>query len=416
MQWTCKGKEMDAVWERLKGKKSIYIYGAGENGKYLHERIRFLGRKEDNGPVCGFIDGARDKQGTQYLGCRVFSLEEALQTNQDELLILIAVSELNRPNVVKQLVVHGLVEGRDFINFLEFIDTYLPVYAAYGFDKVYHRGVSYIPTRKCVLNCQHCVNFIPFVENPSDDPLEDVKEDLERFFACIDYVGMFSLAGGEIFLHKQYKEMFRYIGGHFRSQIGMLAVTTSTAIMPDDETFGIFKEYGFCIHVSDYRHALPGLAEKYDQFVKKLEEYGIEFILFEDHEWVDLGIFREGEALTEEADKRAWFDACGIPWSYYSDGKLWQCNWAGFTVMAGVREPCETDYYDLKTCTNESLDPDGKNHFVFQKEKRRELMEFGMGYTECGYVEMCAKCNGYLTVNHHYVPAAVQIPRNGVRR
>lgn len=410
MKWTKKGHELDAVAERLARKKHIYIYGAGENGKYTYDRLKFLPLEEIGGSLC-FIDADPAKRESGYLSRKVVSLKEALDGSAEERLIILAVSDMNRPNVSKIMTVHGLKEGEDFVDHLYFIDICLPVYAAYRFNKVYHRGMSFVPTRKCVLNCQHCLNFIPYVKTPTDDALESMKADLDRLFACVDYTGILSIVGGEIFLHPQHKELFRYVGEHFRNQIATLSITTSAALMPDDETFEIFKEYGFTVHVSDYRSALPGLSEKYARFVEKLEQYQVDYVLIEDHQWIDLDAFREQEMFTTEEEAINWFDICGIPWSYYKDGKLWQCNWAGFAVMAGAKEPCETDYYDLTSCTTEKVDENGQKHFVFQGDKCRELMEFGVGYSERGYVEMCKKCNGYTTINHHFVPPAVQIPR-----
>lgn len=405
MKWTNKGHELDSVADRLAPKKYLYIYGAGENGKYTYDRVKFLPT-----PVC-FIDGNPEKQRNGYLGCQVVSLEEALRTEREELLVIVAVSNINRPNVVKILTVYGLREGEDFFDFQHFIDIYLPIYAAYRFNKVYYRGICFIPTRKCVLNCQDCLNFIPYVKEPDNDELEGMKQDLNRLFSSIDCLGILGLAGGEIFLHPQHKELFRYIGENFRDQIATLSVTTSAALIPDDETFEIFQKYGFTIHVSDYRAALPGIENNYHQFVKKLEEHQVEHVLFEDHEWVSLDVFRESPQFDTESEAIGWFDACGIPWSYYKDGKLCQCTWAGMAVMSGAKEPCQTDYYDLTASTTPIVDRDGKTYFAFQKDKCKELMEFGVGYSERGYVEMCGKCNGYLTINHHFVPPAVQIPR-----
>ena len=372
--------------------------------------IQEIGKK--TGGEGGFIDADEVKQKYGYLGCRVYSLEEVLREKKEEILIIIAVSKLNKTNVVKKLITNGFAEGEHFLYFDEFIDVYLPIYAAYRFGKVFYKGVCLIPTRKCTLNCQHCLNFIPYVKEPTEDDIEDVKEELDRLFSCIDCLGILSISGGEIFLYSQYKELFRYIGERFRNQIVTLSITTSASIVPDDETYRLFAKYGFTVHVSDYRQALPGIEKNYRKFVEKLKEYQVEYVLFENHEWLDLNVFREEDMFLTEHQRIEHFDACGIPWSYYRDSKLWQCNWAGFAVMSGVKDGCETDYYDLRNCTAESIDKDGRKKFVFHQEKHKELMEFGFGYSKLGYVQMCSTCNGYSTINHPFVPPAVQIPKN----
>lgn len=421
MKWTKKGHQFDTIGEKIIQKKYFYIYGAGENGKYTFEQIKFIDYAAPGAVVkqksfCGFIDRDLQKKECGYLGEKVYTLEEVLKENEhrmEEVCIIVAVSNANRANVVKKLTGYGLFEGTDFFEYRHFVEVYLPVYAAYRFNKVYYKSITYIPTRKCPLRCKNCLNFIPYIENPTEDSIEIVKKDLDRLFSCIDYTNRLSLAGGEIFLHSHYKELFKYIGENYRNKIATLAVTTSTVILPDDETFRLFKKYGFTIHVSDYRSSgLPGIEKKYRDFVEKLKEFQVDHVLFEDHEWLDLDVFRKKEMYTEEQEKINHFDACGIPWGYYKDGRLWPCAWHALAVEAGVKPECETDYYDLRSYTVEKEAVEGeKTVFEFQQEKCRELMEFGMGYSEKGYMEMCSKCNGNSTINFHFIPPAVQLPR-----
>lgn len=406
MKWTEKGHQFDALGEQFKDRKKIYIYGAGENGRYVYEKIKFLNCVE------GFIDKEVGRKET-YLGKNILSLKEVLQEESGTYLIIVAVSRINFTNVVKTLVAKGLRDGSDFFEYSAFIDFYLHVYAVYTYNRLYHKGVCLIPTRRCPLNCKNCLNFIPYVRERWEDGINKVREELDLLFSCVDYLGILSIAGGEIFLYPHYKELFLYIGENYRDKIDILSVTTSAAIIPDDETFQIFEKYGFTIHISDYRQALPRLEKTYAQFIKKLEVFKVKYVQFENHEWLDIDVFGEDKALTDE-DKCIHFDACGIPWQLIMDGKLYACNWAGFAVMSGVKPEYESDYYDLRTCVCDRKrqgQEEDTYEFMFREEKRNELMEFIVGYSDKGYVEMCGKCNGYSTINHHFIPAAIQIPR-----
>lgn len=405
MKWTEIGHQFDAIGKELESRKNVYIYGAGENGRYVFEKIKFLDCFQ------GFIDGDREKQNKGYLGKKVFSLKELKEKDRDSILVIVAVSNLNRTNVAKTLISYGFKEGKEFFDYQNFIEAYLPIYAAYGFQKLYHKGICYVPTRRCPFNCQHCLNFIPYVEKPSEDDISMVKDDLDRFFTCVDGLGILSITGGEIFLYSEYKELFRYIGKNFRDKIATLSITTSAAILPDDETFELFKKYNFTVHLSDYRKSIPGVTEKYGDFVKKLKEYDVSYVQFQSDEWLDLDVFREHDAWTEEEELIQHFDSCGIPWNFYKNGKLYACTWAGMAVMSGAKKEYMDDYYDLRNCTKEVGSGNTGNKYEFMEEKLKECMEFAFGYTKKGYVQMCAKCNGNVTINKHVVAPAVQIPR-----
>lgn len=41
MKWNNKGHEFDEIGQRFKVNKRVWIYGAGENGRDLFERLKF---------------------------------------------------------------------------------------------------------------------------------------------------------------------------------------------------------------------------------------------------------------------------------------------------------------------------------------------------------------------------------------
>ena len=54
---------------------------------------------------------------------------------------------------------------------------------------------------------------------------------------------------------------------------------------------------------------------------------------------------------------------------------------------------------------NEPVDTD----CCFESGDKNEIMEWNLGYSEKGYLNMCAKCFGYLTINQHRVEPGVQL-------
>jgi len=255
-------------------------------------------------------------------------------------------------------------------------------------------SICILPTTRCNLRCKACLNFTNYIKKFENRPLEKLKEEVDLFFSCVGYVGLFFLSGGEPLLYPDIAELIRYIGDNYKNQMYSYEIVTNGTISPRDEVIRAIQETDIKITADDYRDALPEQKEKIEKnFECLLQNCGAEKVIIRKYEeWIDLYPHDIKESDEKELEKK--YDRCHVPWQEYRDGKLFSCNYAAFAANAGLVEE-----NDLSETFNLQL---------FSKDKKKELVEFRLGYSEKGYVEFCRKCAGYLEINPYKVPAAEQ--------
>ena len=109
------------------------------------------------------------------------------------------------------------------------------------------------------------------------------------------------------------------------------------------------------------------------------------------------GVSDNSSKSDEELAK--YFDYCNNPWHNFENGKMYSCNFSRFAMKAGLINECENDYYDFNTLT---------------RDKRAELVEFLLGYTDKGYVDFCKRCSRWAGHNENRVPVAIQAKRGEI--
>ena len=109
-------------------------------------------------------------------------------------------------------------------------------------------------------------------------------------------------------------------------------------------------------------------------------------------EKTDYSAFTEEEMIKHRSE-------CGQTWQELRDGKLYSCNYAAYATVAGIAgEQDLEEIYDLRAHT---------------AEKKKELIEFRLGYTEKGYTNFCRTCRGFTTQNMEAMKPAVQAEEKG---
>ena len=102
----------------------------------------------------------------------------------------------------------------------------------------------------------------------------------------------------------------------------------------------------------------------------------------------------EEDIIKSEDEMIAYYDYCNLPWHNFENGKMYSCNFAHSAMKAGLIGESDNDSYDFRNMT---------------EEKKPELLEFLLGYTEKGYVDFCRNCLGWDVHNKNRVPVAVQV-------
>lgn len=385
MKWINKGHEYDAVFENIKKLEGIYLFGAGHDGAMVKDILdnRYKGIK-----VLGFIDNDINKKGMLYKGLHVYSFEE-IKPKANIGIVISFASEFTCA-IDAQLHKNGWIKEVNFFHY----EMFLSVLAAYEYHQLFIPSISILPTTKCNLRCEACLNFTTYIKHFTDRPIERLKQDIDLFFQKVDYVGLLLISGGEPFLYEELPSLIQYVEEHYTDKIYSLETVTNGTVRPDEKVLKMLQKSRLKITVDDYRDALPEQSESIECNLNLLCKYaGRDKIIFRKYdEWIDLYPFPQKQLQDSELVEK--YDSCHVPWQEFRDGKLFSCNYAAFASVAeitGEVDPSET--YDFTAATKGSL---------------KEIMEFRLGYSEKGYVEFCRQCAGYLEINEHKVRPAIQ--------
>jgi len=386
MKWTCKGHEYDSFYQHLNEKRAFYLFGAGHDGKTACDIIQ----RRYPVPVKGFVDNDPLKQGREYLGWPVYAWKDLCL--EDAGVVVTIASSLSR-DLDAGLERMGLRKNRDFFHYEEF----LSVLAAYRYKELYLPSVSFLPTDRCNLRCRACLNFTPYIKRFQERPWEEVKADLDLFFANVDFIGLFHISGGEPMLCSYIGKLVRYLSEHYGKQIYSLETVTNGTVLPGQEFLDALRDCDIKITVDDYREVLPEHHETFEKAVASLERAGgkEKVIVRKYDSWIDLAPFSAEPDKLGPAALVQKYDACHVPWQEYRDGRLSICNYASFAANAGIiPELREEEYFSLAG---------------YDRSHLKELMEFRLGFSGKGYSEFCRRCAGFLEINPNIVRPAEQL-------
>ena len=175
----------------------------------------------------------------------------------------------------------------------------------------------------------------------------------------------------------------------------IFAITTNGTIIPGQKVLDMCWKYHVLIRISNYSAQLKYLEKKYAKLMEALDQNQVKYVLSDsDHQWMNYGFETVDRGGKEEELIRV-FDKCKTPCREIRGGRYYYCVMArsisdnlGFGLG-------EDDYLDFRK---------------LNKEDKKILLEFEMGYSEKGYLDMCNHCNGAEAVNYP-IPAAEQMRR-----
>ena len=207
---------------------------------------------------------------------------------------------------------------------------------------------------------------------------------------------LFHVSGGEPMIYKYTADLIEYIDKKYGNRIDTLRTVTNGTIVPKDEVLEKLSRCNVEVTIDDYRDAVPTFRERYEQLIQKFEEYHIKYYVNKAESWVDLAPDKTDFSTKSEAWMIQHRSSCKQSWQELRDGKLYSCNYAAYATVAGIAgEQDAEETFNLKN---------------FTSEKRKELVEFRLGYTEKGFTNFCKKCRGFTPENSEEVKPAEQIP------
>lgn len=385
MKWNNKGHEFDTVYENIKKNSRIYLFGAGEYGREVCALLK------NHVHICGFLDNSKDKQGKEYCGIEVLAPEQ-VSAEEEGICVILCISPNDRKPVIHQLMAHGFCYNQNLFT----MEVYLSVYYAYALNQLYFPSVSFLPSTRCNLNCEACLNFTPYMEHFDERPWSQITADVDVFFQSVDYIMLFHISGGEPMLYPKIGELIEYIDVNYREKIHILKTVTNGTVLPGEDLVKKLAEHKVVLTVDDYREAVPESAGTFDKLLRRLETFGVQYEINRVDQWIDLDPLNTHHEEWSEERLGKKFDGCHVPWQELRARRLYSCNYASYAAVAGLCQEQPGDSYDLT---------------LYEKSQVKELMEFRMGYNEKGYVEFCRHCSGYVDLNPNIVKPAVQAKR-----
>lgn len=390
MKWINKGHELEKTFSSIPRsfQKKVYLFGAGELGRVTGNCLDAFGL------LGGYIDNNSKRQGTTYMDKSVISLEEYL-SYEDDPAIVITASKKNTAEIEHQLTAKKLLHGENYYFYDEFHDKILPIIATFLFDKTYMHLAQITLTERCSLKCKKCAHACYNVDNRSDDmELSEVYRSADVFFSKVDFINEFVLIGGEPLLYKELPKAITYIGERYRDQMGIYCITTNGTIVPHKEVLEVCRQYNVLFRISNYSKSLPRLRVLHKKLIDTLEQYGIEYKLSaKEGKWIDFGFDYLNKEMNE-TELIQTFDHCLTPCREVRGNKLYFCVMARSVSDNLHFNEGKNDYLDLETLNGVNF--------------KRELLEFNLGYSEKGYLEMCHRCHGAHAENYP-IPVAEQI-------
>lgn len=382
MKWKNRGHEYDGMFLNMSEKKSFYLFGAGDYG------TQFLHIFDTEIHIKGYIDNNPSKQGRIINGMNCYSLDEITLMDQEG--IIVTMSQIARVEPIEQLKKLGYKKDVDYF----IIEEFISVYHVYKNDKVYLSSISFLPSTACNLNCKNCLNFNPFAKHFYVREWDELVKDIDLFFSCVDHIMLFHVSGGEPMLYKHMADLIMYIDRNYGDRIDTLRTVTNGTIVPKDDILYKLSQCNVEVTVDDYREAVPCYNERFDELIQKLDEFHIKYYINKVDSWIDLAPERTDYSGYSEEQLEKHREGCNQSWQELRDGKLYSCNYAAYAVVAGIAgEQDLEETYDLEQ---------------FTKEKRKELVEFRLGYTTKGYTDFCQKCRGFTLQNTEKVQPALQ--------
>ena len=383
MKWKNRGHEFDHMYQEISEKKGFYLFGAGDYGQ------QFLHVFEKEIPIKGFIDNDPVKQGKIIRGMKCYSPEDVTLSNDEG--IVITMSQIARVKTIEQLKECGYKKDKTFF----IIEEFLSVYYVYKNEQVYFSSISFLPSTACNLDCRYCLNFNPFAKQFYVREWEDLVKDVDLFFSCVDRIMLFHISGGEPMIYKHTADLALYIDKNYGNRIDTLRMVTNGTIVPKDEMLEKLSKCRLEITVDDYREAVPRFTEQFDRLICKLKEYQIPYYINKVDSWIDLGPEKTDYSGRTEECLEEHRENCSQSWQELRDGKLYSCNYASYATVAGIAgEQDLEEVYDLTK---------------FIPKKKKELVEFRLGYTTKGYTNFCKKCRGFTPDNREAMKPAVQM-------
>lgn len=385
MKWTNKGQQFDKIGKMFENIDKIYIYGAGEYGKELCERIKV-------GKIEAFIDANSKDIGETYQGIPLISVAKFRDMKiTDNYIVIIAASIGNTEAIRKQLVKLGYVYNVNFFSYHDYMNHYYQIYALYRYNYLELHELTFSITNICSLKCKYCSLQIPF-QNAKHRSYEQLIYDLKTAFDNIDYLENMAIIGGEPFTYPYLKEYIIHIAKNYSKKIGKIRIVTNGTIDIKDELLQVIKRNNIIIEVTNYLYI--GDKNKVDNIKMKCKKNDIIYRENNYENWIDFGLTESNRRNVGNEELEIIFDDCNTLCRGFIDGSLVMCLPGYFSNISSLKLQDNDNIFDF-------TGSDSKN--------KKIIYEYDYGFTKSGFLNACQYCNGFHSINKNIIPVGEQM-------
>ena len=157
----------------------------------------------------------------------------------------------------------------------------------------------------------------------------------------------------------------------------------------------LFRSHNVSFSISNYSVSLPRLRSSYKKLTDLLEEQAISYYLEkEEGQWRDYG-FDYVNRNASENELMTVFDTCRTSCREIRENRFYFCVMARSVADNMNFNVGSEDYIDLDNLQGGGI------------EAKKELLEFNLGYSSKGYLDMCNYCHG-ADADKYPIPMAEQ--------
>lgn len=400
-------------------KENVIIYGAGEAGKILMERLLL------EFPELSVRIAVTAKDGYPYylLGRKVFCIED-LPELADKCVVIIAALEKTQ-EVIADILEHfgfhdvygmgdefykarkyswGEVEhlqNKELTYDKRYVQPYVEniskICEKYRIEsgqiKQYiERAADYLHSdrldiadliiplgNKCSLRCRDCNNLMPYFKAPKDLDVSKILHSLEVLSVKADSILKCELIGGEPFLSNNLPIVLDFLIR--KENVYAIDITTNGTILPKKEWIPLLQNYKVTVKISDY-----GTLVDKQEIIDYMEAYDVSYEVLEVGRWTASGTTQKRGRTVLELQKIYGNCYAGYFCKTLYEDKLFACARASSLYALGCME--EQEFIEIK----EAITVKEIKDFILQP-----------------YSAACDYCDR--TENVTYVEPAVQLER-----
>lgn len=217
-------------------------------------------------------------------------------------------------------------------------------------NPIFLTSVTLIINQRCSLKCKYCTSYMNAFDKKEriDFPLEQICNDIDKFFGAVDMVGTITVMGGEPFMHKDISQIIEHLCKW--KNFGLISIATSGTYPIKPEQLNGLHDERVNVSFSNYTESINENQKKlFYENIDIVKESGVCYTVGQfSPEW-SIPSSLNNKHHTDEAITANKKDC--THWHQIKNGKVHPCDFATAIYSLHVADYKE-DYVDL--CSDDS--------------------------------------------------------------